>query len=285
MALYDIADMTTRVRDLLRDDFVGYYSAAEIKRYLLEAQRDMATKMGSIKLAIPFTIAAARTTAHRADRVDTVEYNSLALYKYLPMSMGRIVPSGSTPQYWSESGSTSSGRSLLFDPKPAATYSATMYVDNPAPDYWIGFISGTNIPAFGDVLTEASSAYTGTVTGFMTTSGVWSTTAPTAAGTLFYTPTSITQLFSTGKVLSRTATPICTTSGASSDEFIIPMSYRFLAVLYATAMCLVRDEKYDKSSQLLGIYEMEVNFHRADKYDIPPSSREISIINDHPTRG
>ncbi len=98
MALYDISDMTTRVRDLVLDDAGSYYSSAEVKRYLLEAQRDMAMKMKCIKLAMPFTIASARTTGHRAYSIEAVECNSIALFKILPESMGRVPVSGAIPQ-------------------------------------------------------------------------------------------------------------------------------------------------------------------------------------------
>lgn len=283
MALYDISDMTTRVRDLVLDDAGSYYSSAEVKRYLLEAQRDMAMKMKCIKLAMPFTIASARTTGHRAYSIEAVECNSIALFKILPESMGRVPVSGAIPQYWTESGSTSSGKSILFEPKPGTTYGATMYAHNPPPDYWLTFNTGSLIPVIGETLTGASSGQTGTVTGFQTTSGDWGA-GNNAAGVLFFTPTTA-YLFHNGEILNRTSTPVLTVTATPSYEFVIAIPYRFLAVLYAAAMCLSRDGKYDKAAQLLGMYEAEVNFHRMDKYEITPGSRDIGRINDYPSRG
>jgi hypothetical protein len=128
MAWPDFSDMRSRVRDLLRESSAGFYTDAEINRWLNDGERDVAIKGLCIEtINSAATVSGSRTVAKPYNKCLYVEYipgsgAPRGLVKITPLHLGHVQNNGITPQYWFPW-----GRSIGIEPKPTAAYNLNIY--------------------------------------------------------------------------------------------------------------------------------------------------------------
>lgn len=123
MAWPDLTDLQTRVRDLLNETTAGFYTDAQIKRWLNDGERDVAIKGLCIEsINAKTTVANTRTVATPYNKVLYVEYNSVGLVKINQTMLGRLDVNGIVPQYWFPW-----GKYIGIEPIPTAAYSLNVY--------------------------------------------------------------------------------------------------------------------------------------------------------------
>lgn len=128
MALYDRADITTRIRDLLNEAVANYWSDATIAVCINEAQRYLAVNYGAQQaIESLVTIAGNREVVFAgffAAHVEVADPSGLAkpLARISKAQYGRHHVEGPRPQYYYQEESN-----LIIDPEPNDTYSLTAY--------------------------------------------------------------------------------------------------------------------------------------------------------------
>ena len=128
MAWPDFTDQQTRVRDLLNESSAGYYTDAEIKRWLNDGERDVAIKGLCIEsINSKSTVANTRTIATPYNKVLYIEYipgsgTPIGLIKISPIHVGHVAVNGITPQYW-----FTWGKKIGIEPIPTAVYTLNVY--------------------------------------------------------------------------------------------------------------------------------------------------------------
>jgi len=128
MAFPDFSDLLSRVRDLLGESSAGFYTDAEIKRWLNDGETDVAIKSLCIESVESKTATInARTVATDYVKVHAVEYvpasgDPRGLIKITPLHVGHYFDSGTEPQAWFPWGQT-----VGIEPIPIAEYPLNVY--------------------------------------------------------------------------------------------------------------------------------------------------------------
>jgi hypothetical protein len=125
----DAADLELRVRTYLNETTAGFFTQADIWRWLSVAVKDIAQSTLCVRRVLDaLTTNGTRTVTTNCYKVFHVEYvpssgRPLMLTKISPLQVGHYPLTGTTPQYWYEFGST-----IGIDPCPDATYKLNLYV-------------------------------------------------------------------------------------------------------------------------------------------------------------
>ena len=128
MAYPDRSDILSRVRDLLDESSAGFFTDAQIVRWINDGERDVAIKglcIESIKSVA--TVANTRTVAAPYNKVMAVECvpssgDPRFLAKVTPRHFGHGFDSGTEPQAWSQW-----GNEICIEPIPTAAYNLNIY--------------------------------------------------------------------------------------------------------------------------------------------------------------
>lgn len=125
----DAFDLEARVRTYLNESTAGFFTQAEIYRWLSLAQKDIAQKTMCVRRILDAkTASSTRNVATNCYKVLHVEYipssgREVMLTKIDPLRAGHYPTSGTQPQYWYEFGSN-----IGIEPIPDATYNLRLYV-------------------------------------------------------------------------------------------------------------------------------------------------------------
>lgn len=125
----DASDMEARVRTYLNEVTAGFFTQAEIYRWLSLAHKDIAQKTLCVRRILDAkTTASTRNVTANCYKVLHVEYipssgREVMLTRIDPLKAGHYPASGTQPQYWYEFGS-----SIGIEPIPDGTYSLRLYV-------------------------------------------------------------------------------------------------------------------------------------------------------------
>ncbi len=135
MALYDLADITTRIRDLLNEASAIFWSDATIYECVNEAQRYLALNHGAQQSIESLTTTSGdRTVPITGFFVAHVELSDpsgapVPLSRSTKAQYGRRVLNGQQPQYYYQEGSN-----IIIDPEPNDTFALTAYTLIPPTD-------------------------------------------------------------------------------------------------------------------------------------------------------
>ena len=125
----DLSDLETRVRTYLNETTAGFYTQAEIYRWLSVGAKDIAQKTLCIRRVLDAVTATnIRNVATSAYKVLHVEYvpasgRATMLTKIDPLRLGHYPLTGTAPQYWYEYGSN-----IGIEPLPDAVYNLRLYI-------------------------------------------------------------------------------------------------------------------------------------------------------------
>uniref|UniRef100_A0A6M3K968 Uncharacterized protein n=1 Tax=viral metagenome TaxID=1070528 RepID=A0A6M3K968_9ZZZZ len=213
----DAADLEARVRTYLNESTAGFYTQAEIWRWLSVAAKDIAQKTLCVRRVLDaLTTDSARTVNTNAYKVLHVEYiptsgRSVMLTKIDPLRVGHYpgvtVGTEGAPLYWYEFGST-----IGLDPIPdVSTYKLRLYVaDLPkmcSAYNGIAFVEG----AAANEWTDGATAWTLSTTATHAGAGPTTLTANTA---LAAANTNVTFVFTVDSIgATGSITPSCGATG------------------------------------------------------------------------
>lgn len=305
----DAADLEARVRTYLNESVAGFYTQAEIWRWLSIAAKDIAQKTLCVKRVLDAqTASSTRTVTTNAYKVIYVEYipssgRNQMLIKIDPLRVGHYPINGTTPQYWYEFGST-----IGIEPLPDATYELRLYVaDMPKmvaltfttfTGTWsgTGWTAGSTLAHVGtgpDDATYATATLTASTnyTVSFTTSGVGTggsvtpklgTTSGVAVTTAGYHTQTITSSSGTPSLIMTGANTIIVDDmyvwkeadyAAVGDQTELPTAWQHLLALYATYNGLMKDKKPGPAKMLESIYNNELMYLRQNIVEIIPDGR------------
>jgi len=135
----DLSDTQTAVRDVLGEVTALRWTDAEIKRFINDAERDIAIKSGCYEATVAITTtASSRVVPFVGYKVNAVEYqpgsgNRVGLQAITPKMLGHVAindVNGVIPQYYFQW-----GMSIILEPKPGATtYTLNVHISQ-WPDY------------------------------------------------------------------------------------------------------------------------------------------------------
>jgi len=160
MALYDLADLTTRIRDLLNEASASFWSNTTIYACINEAQRYLAMNYGAQQSIEPLTTTSGnRAVAVTGFYVAHVELSDpsglpVPLSRSTKAQYGRRALSGQQPQYYYQEGTN-----IIIDPEPNDTFSLTAYTLIPSTDMALTSSSPSIASVFIPALILLSLAY------------------------------------------------------------------------------------------------------------------------------
>lgn len=305
MAWPDLAAdvLETRVRTYLNEASAGFYTKADIARWLSVAAKDIAQKTLCVRRVLDaVTASSTRNVATNAYKVLHVEYipssgRPIMLAKIDPLRVGNYPLSGTAPQFWYEFGSN-----IGIEPIPDATYNLRLYVaDLPKMEHttfpitawnsgWTGSGTGTwsngaasnaytgttgqvGIDTYGTAITDAT-VYTFTITlSSVTSCGVVIKAGTAASPTLNTAGVHTVTLLSNNTGLTLTATMTGATGGLTVDDLYIYKEADFTSSLASTE----QTELPSAWQHLLALYATHSGLMKDRKYG--PAQMLESIYN------
>ncbi len=152
---FSLSTMITRIRSLLAEISVSFWSNAQITSYINEAIRDIAKQTGCIQhIDSATTTTSTHLVAFTGLKCHAVEYiptsgTRKSLIKISPLEVGHNTFDGVTPQFWFEDGSN-----VGIDPIPDTTYNLSLYIsDYPTADLSVNTEIPCIPPAFRSLIT------------------------------------------------------------------------------------------------------------------------------------
>lgn len=129
MAYPDLSDIRQRLRDILSESGVSFYTNAMLNRWINDGQWDVADKSLCYEREHSLvTVVNTRSVVISATKLLSLEYlptsgSRMGLGRILPQMVGHINLTGVTPQYW-----FMWGNRVCIEPIPTAVYNLVGYI-------------------------------------------------------------------------------------------------------------------------------------------------------------